>query len=181
MSTTVSGTALQRITTEYIELEDRIRLTGELSTGDTVVLWLTQRLINRLVPHLTAWLDRQVTPASSIPSVQAAHQDIVQGFAQQAARAQLAPAPPVRAAASQAGWRVEAVDIAHDVEAVVLAFKGEAEVRATLTLAAQPLRQWLGVVYEQCVRGEWPTAAWPAWMEQGRTYSAPVTGSAVLH
>ena len=87
---------LQRITTEYIDREDRIRLTGELAAGTVVVLWLTQRLVNRLVPHLTAWLDRQVTPASNIPSVQARHQDIVQSFAQQAARVQLAPEAPVR-------------------------------------------------------------------------------------
>ena len=43
---------LHRITTEYIDSEDRIRLTGQLASGDTVVLWLTQRLLNRLVPHL---------------------------------------------------------------------------------------------------------------------------------
>ena len=93
---------LQRITTEYVEQEDRIRLSGEFASGDTVVLWLTQRLLHRLVPHLTAWLARQVAPASSIPAVEAAHQDIVQGFAQQAARAQLAPEPPVRASSPMA-------------------------------------------------------------------------------
>ena len=82
---------LQRITTEYNEPEDRIRLSGELAQGDTVVLWLTQRLLNRLVPHLTAWLSQQLAPASSIPSVQAVHEDIVQGFAQQAARALSVP------------------------------------------------------------------------------------------
>ena len=71
---------LQRITTEYIDQEDRIRLTGELAHGATVVLWITQRLLNRLIPHLTAWLSRQIAPASRIPSVQAAHQDIVQGL-----------------------------------------------------------------------------------------------------
>jgi hypothetical protein len=171
----------QRITTEYIELEDRLRLSGELASGDTVVLWLTQRLVNRLVPHLTAWLDRRVAPASSIPSVQAAHQDIVQGFAQQAARAQLAPEPPVRVASPTASWRVDSVDIAQREDAVVLTFKGEAQASATLTLAAQPLRQWLGIVFEQCLRGEWPTAVWPGWLAQTRVSATPATRSAVLH
>ena len=40
---------LQRCTTEYVECEDRIRLAGELASGATVVLWLTQRLMNRLI------------------------------------------------------------------------------------------------------------------------------------
>lgn len=172
---------LQRITTEYVELEHRIRLSGELTSGNTVVLWLTQRLVNRLVPHLTAWLEQQVVPASSIPSVQAAHQDIVQGFAQQAARAQLSPELPVRAAASLAGWRVDLVDITQSEEAMVLTFKGEAQAHATLTLAAQPLRQWLGIVYEQCLCGAWPTTMWPVWLEQTRVRSSLATDSAVLH
>ncbi len=173
--------ALRRITTEYVEREDRLRLTGEFSSGDTVVLWLTQRLVNRLVPHLIAWLDRQLAPASARPSVQAAHQDIVQGFAQQAARAQLGPEPPVRASSTQAGWRVDAVDVTPSKEAVVLRFRGEAEACGTLTLTAQALRQWLGIVYEQYLRGEWPTAVWPAWMRDSAP--APATGhrAALLH
>ena len=33
---------LERLTTEYVEREDRIRLSGQLTHGDTVVLWLTR-------------------------------------------------------------------------------------------------------------------------------------------
>ncbi len=43
---------LQRITTEYVELEDRILLAGELGNREAVVVWLTQRLLQRLVPVL---------------------------------------------------------------------------------------------------------------------------------
>ena len=43
---------LQRCTTEYIATEDRLRLSGEIGTQSTVVLWLTQRLLNRLMPPL---------------------------------------------------------------------------------------------------------------------------------
>lgn len=40
--------ALQRATTEYVEEEDRICLSGELATGDTMTLWLTRRILDRL-------------------------------------------------------------------------------------------------------------------------------------
>lgn len=170
---------LQRVTLEYVDLEDRIRLTGELASGDTVVLWLTQRLVNRLVPHLIAWLERQVAPASSRPSIQAAHQELVQGFAQQAARARLGAEPPVRAADSDPGWRVDSIEITPREEGGVLTFKGAAEARVTLPLAAQPLRQWLGIVYEQCLRGEWPTSVWPAWMTPAE--AAPEPHRSLLH
>ena len=103
--------ALQRVTTAYVADEDRLRLTGELSDGDAVVLWLTQRLLNRLVPHLTAWLARQTGSFASTvpPAIQSAHHNIVQGFAQQSARAQLKPEPPVRAASrSRTSGRAQA-------------------------------------------------------------------------
>ena len=37
--------SLDRITTEYIDTEDRIRLSGQYAGGPAVVIWLTQRLI----------------------------------------------------------------------------------------------------------------------------------------
>ena len=49
---------LQRITTTYVDVEDRLRLTGVLANGTVVQLWLTQRLLGRLVPPLTSWLER---------------------------------------------------------------------------------------------------------------------------
>ena len=51
--------SLQRITTEYSETEDRIRLSGELAAGEVMILWLTQRLFNHLVYHLCGWLEKQ--------------------------------------------------------------------------------------------------------------------------
>lgn len=49
--------ALQRMTTDYIVQEDRIRVTGECAGGGVLVLWLTQRLLVRLVPPLCRWLE----------------------------------------------------------------------------------------------------------------------------
>lgn len=172
---------LERFTTEYVVLEDRLRLSGELAGGDTLVLWLTQRLIRHLVPHLTGWLEAQVPPASGHAAVQATHQNIVQGFAQQAARAQLAPAPPVQAQSPAASWRVDVVHIARGPDALALTLQGEAEgQQAVLQLPAQVLRQWLGIVYGQCLRGDWPTTVWPAWMEAG-TPAPAQTGAVVVH
>lgn len=172
---------LERFTTEYVVQEDRIRLSGELTGGKTVVLWFTQRLVRHLVPHLTGWLEGQVAPASAHAAVQATHQNIVQGFAQQAARAQLAPAPPVQAQAPVASWRVDAVRIAHGAGALALTLQCESEgQQAVLQLPAHALRQWLGIVYDQCLRGDWPTDAWPAWMETGAPANA-VRGSGVVH
>ena len=74
---------LERCTTEYAEDEDRLRLSAELANGNTVVLWLTQRLLNRLVPHLVQWLEKQTAGVAAISSVQARTSNAMQGFAQE--------------------------------------------------------------------------------------------------
>ena len=43
---------LARVTLSYIIEEDRVQLAGEDAQGNTVKLWLTARLLTRLVPQL---------------------------------------------------------------------------------------------------------------------------------
>ena len=49
---------LQRFTTQYKGVEDRILLVGEDGDGDTVSLWLTQRLLLKTIPVLLDWLQK---------------------------------------------------------------------------------------------------------------------------
>lgn len=153
----------ERCTTEYIDAEDRVRLCAELANGDTVVLWLTQRLLNHLVPHLIAWLEKQTAGMSSIPSVQSGQSDAAQGFAQQAAGAQMKQELPVLAESALTHWRVDVVDVAQFDESVMLTFKSEQTRQAAVKLPTQQLRQWLSILYRQYLRGEWPTGVWPPW------------------
>ncbi|WP_145996599.1 hypothetical protein [Stutzerimonas balearica] len=159
--TAYMSTALQRITTEYVEHEDRLRITGELAGGETKVLWLTQRLMNRLVAHLCQPLER---PASDARSA-----SIQRTFEQQAAAAALTPQPPVQPSADVPQALVQSVDLTVSPSAVTLVFKDEAgDVLAQLTLAPLLLRQWLSVVHGQYQKGEWSTGAWPLWLEEAQ-------------
>lgn len=172
--------ALQRITTEYDEHEDRLRLSGELPDGSSVVLWLTQRLLNRLVPHLTAWLTQHGTPLSADKAMPWLDGHDLQGFAQQAAQSQLVVQAPVCVLPSTASWRVDTVKVTQHSAGVALVFKGEAsEQQVELPMAPMPLRQWLGIVYAQTQRGQWPMAAWPTWMHESQACGAPP--AAALH
>ncbi len=149
---------LQRITTDYVEKEDRIRLTGELTNDNTLVLWFTRRLLDRVVPYLTQWLEQ----GSSQPVV-LIDRDTLQSFAQQSAQASLDAEAPVRVAPAETGWLVESLDVTRGDNGVQLTFKGDGEPVA-LVLAPQHLRQWLGILFTQYQRGEWPLEVWPAWM-----------------
>ena len=164
---------LQRVTTEYVAAEDRLRVSGAAADDQTVVLWLTQRLLNLLVPQLTGWLERQGA-ADLIDS------ELAQSFAQEAAEASLAAEPAVRPASDEDGWLVDSVDMHTGTDGVVLAFKAGDNAIASLTLLTEALRQWLGILRGQYVQGGWPTSVWPSWM--GETHAQPVKpAGAALH
>lgn len=67
-----------------------------MTGGATVVLWLTQRLMQRLLP---------VSLQSLKKKVDASHAEILQGFAQQTAKAELVAAQPVSAGQGNQAWR----------------------------------------------------------------------------
>ena len=164
----MNSDTLHRITTRYEAHEDRVRLSGEKEDGRTVRLWLTQRLCLRLLPPLLHWLETQ---AGDLPAAEA-----WQGLSQQAARAALSPGEPVQDDAAD-HWLVDAVDVTTQAAGVKLRLRCGEQVCGELTLAATPLRQWLGILHDQWRRAEWPASAWPAWF----TPTAVPEGTAWLH
>jgi len=159
---------LQRITTEYSEAEDRIRLAGETADGTTLTLWLTRRLLDRLIPHLVLWLEQQ---HADLPRA-----DLMQEFAQQKAQSQLVPQAPV-AAPDEGGRLVQAIDLTPGTEQLHLNFKGAAGEPAGIGFAAIPLRQWLGILQQAYAMAEWPLTPWPAWMTDSRQSSTHSTNT----
>lgn len=141
---------LQRLTTEYIDAEDRLRISGETADGQIVVLWLTQRLLHRLLPHLTTWL-----APTQAGSADARRAELLHGFAQQAAVQALTPQAPVRLENPKTSWLVHTVDLDHLPEMLRLTFKRDAEATAAISFTVDALRQWLGIVYRQCQLAEW--------------------------
>jgi hypothetical protein len=177
---------LQRITTEYIDSEDRIRLCGESAPNTTVVLWLTQRLLNRLVPHLLGWLEQQTGVSGGVASDVRA--DVMNSFAQQAALASMEQQAPVQAHSPQSAWLVQSVDVTVNPQLVRLTFKGSdagqqsTDLEAAVAMQALPLRQWLSILHEQCRLAGWVStdaanAVWPEWVQARQD----VSGGAVLH
>lgn len=147
---------LQRITSEYIDCEDRIRLVAEVDGGPPVVLWLSQRMLRVMLPALILWLDSQQDDS--------AYGDLLQGFAQQAAQAALAPQPPVRAGEEASHWLVQSVDMAQSAQTISLRFRDDGKHAGRLTMEPTPLRQWLGILHTLCQRADWQLQVWPDWL-----------------
>lgn len=178
---------LQRITTEYVDTQDRIRLSGEAEENASIVLWLTQRLLSQVISHLLALIEKQSLDLgntdSSNPSPASS---LMQGFEQQLAQAELAPERPVQTTEAAQSWLILEVDISLSPEGtLVLVFKRESDDaalqdgagKATLTVEAKQLRQWLGIVHAQWQQAGWPPSLWPTWMDE----QAPSDTASPLH
>ncbi len=147
---------MHKMTSEFVEDEDRVRLTGELKEGGTVVIWLTQRLLTRLLPHLFKWLETQ--SGNNLPA------ELVLSFAQQAARAELSPEPPVKSDQNTQTWLAHAVDIMAEPAGLRLRFRSVQQEQAGVSLQPQQLQQWISILHELWQRAEWPTKLWPEWI-----------------
>lgn len=159
-------TTLHRITTRYDAVEDRIGLTGEVTSGETLVIWLTRPLLNQLVTHLVQWVEKQQ------PDMLRA--DMLLSFAQEAAQNAQIVQPPVVAQQQSRHWMARDINISPQPGQICLTFRGGADEQAVLFLAATPLRQWLGILHRGYRSAGWPLQAWPTWILEAATPPNPV-------
>jgi len=177
---------LGRVTTVYVDVEDRFRLSGAAEDGSVVVLWLTQRLLCRLVPPMVQWLDKHSTLQASSSRPVATAVQAVHSFAQQSAVAGLRPQMPVHATAARHDWLVQKVDVVTSAQALCLTFRppdegGAGDEKASVTMDATHLRQWLGIVHGQWQQAGWPQGVWPLWMAQAAADTPASGGGVVWH
>ncbi|SDE68020.1 hypothetical protein [Desulfuromonas thiophila] len=168
---------LQRLTTVYHPLEDRMRLSGQLPSGEVVLLWVTQRLLSRVVAHLLAWLEQH-------SCADAGQTEVVQSLARPGGPGGAAPETPVPA--SGRPFLVESIDFSSSAQAVRLGFKvtltpGEIKEIASLSLRQTALRQWLNILYAQWRQAGWPEALWPGWMTGAAALMVAEPARRVLH
>ena len=148
-----------RFTTEYVDREDRVRITHHLANGSVECTWLTQRLLNYLLPHLVSWLEQTV---KSIPRA-----DVLQAFAQEVAASKLTAQAPVLPVDAKKIWLVDSVDLKTTSEGISLTFKANGDAQSlVVTMGAEPLRQWLSILKGQYTKAQWPLSAWPEWLSE---------------
>lgn len=137
-----------------------------------VVLWLTRRMLLRLLPPMLQWLQKQAP--ESLQS------DIAHGFMQQAARVELQLQSPL-AASDRHARLVDSVNITRTLKGIHLCFNCQGtEPVADLMLSAKRLRQWLNILYDASMLADWPMGVWPDWIVKS-TKIEPIDKSVLLH
>lgn len=159
-------TGIRRFTTEYVAVEDRVRLSLERGDGAVRILWLTRALLDRVVAGLVERVD------AAAPQAVSTDRPLTSGarhrFFQQAAEAALTPQAPVRAGATarQAGvaMLVTAIGLREGQGGLIVEFKGGKQVLETVPFTAAALRQWLGVLRRCYGQARWGGDVWPGWI-----------------
>jgi hypothetical protein len=156
---------LCRLTSEYVEIEDRFRLTGEDEAGNIISLWMTQRLSHRLISYLISAISSSSNEATLNPAQDTDASNLLQGFAQHAATAELPIQKAVDSTLSSQNWLVTEVDINQGEKGILeLVFKKEGAESVAIGFDSKQLRQWLSIVRSQWIQAEWSTEIWPSWM-----------------
>jgi len=152
---------LKKVTLNYSNVEDRIRMDAESVQGEVIVFWLTQRLCRELVKSLVSYFnkaDMATTGAStrSLPSVQK--------FLQQTASKNKPRVAAVAAAEPQQAVLLDKVQLRTSTRMIQMSLPLAESDQAVLVFSPQEARQWMGILYQQYRRAEWPLEIWPRWI-----------------
>ena len=165
--------SLKRITTEYIESEDRIRLAGLTNDNQTIALWLTMRLLKRLIKHCLNLLEKNNPKLESASTQNEESGKSVQHFLQKSAERLIVEETVVKLTDQSPNYLAVEIDVRNDDAGVTLIFKGEFSSNYAIYLNNQQLRQWLGMLHMIWQKTEWSNLAWPDWLSNSPADIAP--------
>ena len=151
---------VKRFTTIYDPAQDRVRIVLEQTDGAIHILWLTRRLLVRLVPEIVKILTalpklRMDMSSGSI----AAH-----GRNQIGAIGQIAPQAPIGYQNADSETLVLSLRARLTRQAVLIDFKDGEQTLQTLTFGETTLRQWLAVLHQNFHYAGWEDDIWPTWI-----------------
>jgi hypothetical protein len=169
------GRALFRIQTftgRYDPVEDRLRLDAVDAAGGKQSIFLTRRLVDRVIPVLVSHLEDK-TP-EGVPA------DLAQGMSQSRARQarQTGEATPAVAADTETPtWLCRTIHFQKADHGLNVIFTDDTQVDAVMPMVEANLRAVLDILLELYAKANWPTEPFPEWMKPEATVTvAPGQG-----
>lgn len=166
--------SLEKITTEYSQVEDRLVIKGSITGGGFCAIFLTQRLMSQLMLHMTKWLESDSKLAGSNPSKEKDIKNWLQGGAQEEAVSATPQQEPVEVSKNSESWLAHEIDITQEPSGIRLAFKSPSGNRVDLGLNKETARQWLNIIYKVWQLAEWTLAPWPQWITGSEKQSSAI-------
>ena len=155
------------VTMQFDPLEDRIIMDCCNKSKNTQRLWLTRRLLNRLIPSLTDQLEANSSNKIS--------KEMEQAFAQEKAEIKKIKTKSVVLKKDNPSWLVTSVKVEKSKFEFKLLFinengsesigKDDNQKKAEFVLAISNLRQWLNALFKIYTKAEWDTKCFPNWID----------------
>ena len=151
--------SLKKVTSEFIESEDRFRLSALTNEDEVVAFWLTQRLLTRLVAHLSEQIEINSSQLSNAPADKKA--DYSDSDRQISNREPLASQSAVKIKESVTPILITEVDVKLGKGDLALVLKSGKKSCASISFSPSELKQWLEILYTLWHRAGWPISLWP--------------------
>ena len=162
---------LNKITTRYSAKEDRILICAASDSGE-INLWLTLRLMKKLVPSLIEWLEKSsdIRPETTTvdneeaPKAGKAMHGELDSVLSNVIKKQTQPIKKVPLKQDNPSVLVQSIRCRYSENGVGLAFKWSKEGQAQLNISRENLQAWLKTLHTLWLQAEW-VDIWPEWME----------------
>lgn len=163
---------IQTFTARYDPVEDRVRLDAVHAQGSKQAIFLTRRLVDRVIPVLVSHLEGK-TP-EGVPA------DLAQGMSQSRARQarQTGEATPAIAADPETPiWLCRTMHFQKVDHGLNVIFTDDIQVDAVMPMVEANLRAVLDIFLDLYTKAGWPTEAFPEWQKPEATLTvAPGQG-----
>ena len=153
--------SLKKVTSEFIETEDRFRLSALTKEDEVVAFWLTQRLLTRLVAHLSKQIEIDSPELSNAPVGEKASYSDSDRDRQISNRESFAKQSAVKIEKNIKPILITEVDIKFGKSDLTLVLKSGKKSCASISFSLSELKQWLEILYTLWHRASWPISLWP--------------------
>lgn len=164
---------IQTFTGRYDPVEDRLRLDAVDAAGGKQAIFLTRRLVDRVIPALVSHLEGKIP--EGIPA------DLAQGVSQaqaRTARQQGEATPAVSAESEMPTWLCRTIHVQKAQQGLNVIFTDDVGVSAVMPMVEANLRAVLDIFLELYTKANWPTEPFPEWMKSEATLTvAPGQGA----
>ena len=155
---------IQTFTARYDPVEDRLRLDAVDAAGGKQAIFLTRRLVDRVIPVLVSHLEGK-TP-EGVPA------DLAQGMSQSSARQarQTGEATPAIAADPETQtWLCRTMHFQKADHGLNVIFTDDTQVDAVMPMVEANLRAVLDIFLDLYTKACWPTEPFPEWIKPEAT------------
>ena len=152
---------IQTFTGRYDPVEDRFRLDAVNAAGEKQSIFLTRRLVDRVIPVLVSHLEGK-TPDG-------APADLAQGMSQPHARQARQTGEATPAVAATPTWLCRTMHFQKADHGLNVIFTNDTQVDAVMPMVEANLRAVLDILLELYTKANWPTEPLPEWMKSEAT------------